>query len=170
MQKYKTWIRKEFICILTKWISILKFRIRFNYKILFLRYFSSTKIRPQAKIDNFAFKNSNIINEGLFWKRKDYFTWKKFETQKNNFINKFYFWPNFFSYRFLPNLKKLCDSNKLRIISSEKRFLTTSPFLIFKNKFFNGWKHYKNIFQNEIFINKLLNLIMIYSFSKIGNS
>ena len=30
-----------------------------------------TKIRPQAKIDNFAFKNSNIINEGLFWKRKD---------------------------------------------------------------------------------------------------
>ena len=28
--------------------------------------FSSTKIRPQAKIDNFAFKNSNIIIEGLF--------------------------------------------------------------------------------------------------------
>ena len=24
-----------------------------------------TKIRPQAKIDNFAFKNSNIIIEGL---------------------------------------------------------------------------------------------------------
>ena len=41
-------------------------------------------------IDNFAFKNSNINIEGLFWKRKDYFTWKKFETQKNNFINKFY--------------------------------------------------------------------------------
>ena len=31
----------------------------------------STKIRPEAKIDNFAFKNSNIIIEGLFWKRKD---------------------------------------------------------------------------------------------------
>ena len=44
------------------------------------------KIRPQAKIDNFASKNSNIIIEGLFWKSKDYFTWKKFETQKNNFI------------------------------------------------------------------------------------
>ena len=29
------------------------------------------KIRPQAKIDNFAFKNMNIIIEGLFWKRKD---------------------------------------------------------------------------------------------------
>ena len=31
-----------------------------------LGLFSSTKIRPQAKIDNFAFKNSNIIIEGLF--------------------------------------------------------------------------------------------------------
>ena len=29
------------------------------------------KIRPQTKIDNFAFKTSNIIIEGLFWKRKD---------------------------------------------------------------------------------------------------
>ena len=27
----------------------------------------------------------------------------------------------------------------------------------------------KNIFQNEIFINKLLNLIIIYSFKKIEN-
>ena len=27
----------------------------------------------------------------------------------------------------------------------------------------------KTFFQNEIFINKLLNLIIIYSFSKIGN-
>ena len=77
-----------------------------------LRWFSSTKIRPQAKIDNFAIKNSNIIIEGLFWKRKDYFTRKKFKTQKNNFINKFYFCPNLFSYRFLPNFKKLCDVNK----------------------------------------------------------
>ena len=31
----------------------------------------STKTRPQAKIDNFAFKNSNIIIKVLFWKRKD---------------------------------------------------------------------------------------------------
>ena len=57
----------------------------------------STKIRPQAKIGNFAFKNNNIIIEGLIWKNKDYFPWKKFETQKNNFINKFYFCPNIFS-------------------------------------------------------------------------
>ena len=39
---------------------------------------SFTKIRPQEKIDNFAFKNSNIIIEGEIWKRKDYFSWKKF--------------------------------------------------------------------------------------------
>ena len=32
---------------------------------LSLRYSSSTKIRPQAKIYNFAFKNSNIIIEKL---------------------------------------------------------------------------------------------------------
>ena len=31
-----------------------------------LRKFTSTKIRSQAKIDNFAFKNSNTIIEGLF--------------------------------------------------------------------------------------------------------
>ena len=38
---------------------------------------SSTKIRHQAKVDNFSFKNSNIIIEGLIRKRKDYFQWKK---------------------------------------------------------------------------------------------
>ena len=51
------------------------------------------KIRPQAKVDNFALKNSNIIVEALFWKRKDYFTRKKFEIQKNNFINEPTFFP-----------------------------------------------------------------------------
>ena len=56
-----------------------------------------------AKIDNFAFKNSDIIIEGLIWKRKDYFSWTKFETQKNNVINKFYFCLNLFSYHFEPN-------------------------------------------------------------------
>ena len=55
-----------------------------------------TKIRPQAKIDNFSFKNSNIIIEGLIWKRKDYFSWKKFETQKNKVINKFSFAQTYF--------------------------------------------------------------------------
>ena len=67
---------------------------------------SSTKIRRQEKIDNFAFKNNNIIIEGLIWKRKDYSSRKKFETWKSNAFNKFYFYPNFFSHRFIPNLEK----------------------------------------------------------------
>ena len=61
------------------------------------------KIRPQAKIDNFTFKNSIIIIEALISKKKDYFSCKKFKTQKNNLIDKFYFCPNLFSYRFEPN-------------------------------------------------------------------
>ena len=120
-----------------------------------------TKIRPQAKIDNFAFKNSNIIIEGLIWKRKDYFSWKKFETQKNNFINKFYFCPNLFSYRFELNLKKWCDSNKWRFIFLGKRFSTAWPFLIFVNEFFNGWNYKKTIFQNKLMHLIIINLIFI---------
>ena len=87
-------------------IFISHFDINWNIEL------RKKKIRPQAKIDNFAFKNSNIIIEGLFWKRKYYFPWKKLEIHKNNFINKFYFCPNFFSYRFLSNFKKFCYSNK----------------------------------------------------------
>ena len=41
---------------------------------IFFQGSSFTKIRPQAKKDNFAFKNSNIIIEGLIWKIKDYFS------------------------------------------------------------------------------------------------
>ena len=48
-------------------------------EIQFTQGSSFTKIRPQAEIDNFAFKNSNIIIEGLIWKRNEYFSWKKFE-------------------------------------------------------------------------------------------
>ena len=40
-------------------------------------------------------------------------------------------------------------------------------FTIFENKFFNSWKYLKKIFQNKIFINKLLNLIIIDLFLKI---
>ena len=32
------------------------------------------KIKPQAKIHSFAFKNSNIVIEGIIQKRKDNFT------------------------------------------------------------------------------------------------
>ena len=45
--------------------------------------------------------------------------------QKNNAFGKFYFYPDFFSYRIVQNLKKLCDSSKSRIIFSGKRFSTT---------------------------------------------
>ena len=31
------------------------------------------KNEASGKIDNFAFKNSNNIIEGIIWKRKDYF-------------------------------------------------------------------------------------------------
>ena len=41
---------------------------------------------------------------------------------------------------------------------------TTTPFLIFENKFFNDWNH-----QKTIFIKKVLNFIIIDSFKKIGN-
>ena len=43
-----------------------------------------------------------------------------------------------FSYCFLPNLKKLCDSNKSQIIFSDKRSSTTSPFPFLKNELLNG--------------------------------
>ena len=45
--------------------------------------------------------------------------------QKNNAFNKFYFYPNFISFRFIPNFKKLCDSNKSPIIFSGKGFSIT---------------------------------------------
>ena len=41
--------------------------------------------------------------------RKDYFSWKKFEMQKNNAFKKFYFYPNFVSYRFVRNFKKVVE-------------------------------------------------------------
>ena len=58
--------------------------------------------------------------------------------QKSNIFNKFVYLPNFFSYRFIPNFTKSYDSNKSRIIFSEKRNFTTLLFPIFRNKFFNG--------------------------------
>ena len=64
--------------------------------------------------------------------------------QKNNFINKFYFCPNFFSYRFSPNFKKLCGFNKLQITFSRKRFPTT---------FYQIQQFvYKNFFLENVFL------------------
>ena len=61
--------------------------------------------------------------------------------QKNNFINKFYFCPNFFSYCFLPNFKKLCDFYKLQITFSRKRNFY-KPIADFDNNLF--------IFKNHV--------------------
>ena len=105
------------ITLLKKTISCTK---SIKYMKLIIKYFvqgsSSTKIIPQAKIDNFAFKNSNIIGEGTIWKRKDYFSWKKFEMQKNNVYNKFYFCRTFSliaSYQILQNYAILINHESL---------------------------------------------------------
>ena len=89
--------------------------------------------------------------------------------QKNNAFNKFYFYPNFFSYRLLHTFK-----NGAILINHEyfflgKRFSTTWAFPIFEYKFLNGWNYAKTISQDNIFIKKLQYLIIIYSISKIGN-
>ena len=63
-----------------------------------------------------------LLLKGYFGREKINFHEKIIEIQKNNVINKFYFCPNFFSYRFLSNFKKLCDFNKLQITFSRKRF------------------------------------------------
>ena len=39
----------------------------------FFKVFQPRKIKSQTKIHNFAFKNSNIVIEGIIQKRKDYF-------------------------------------------------------------------------------------------------
>ena len=98
------WVMRKIVWVYNCEISL---------KVVFIH---ENDCRPQAKIDNYAFKNSNIIIEGLFWKRNDYFTRKKFKTQKNNFINKFYFWPNFFlitSYQILKNYAILINYKSL---------------------------------------------------------
>ena len=62
----------------------------------FFKVVRSRKLEPQAKIDNFDFKNSNIIIEGLIWKRKDYFSWKRFDTQKIILLINFIFALTYF--------------------------------------------------------------------------
>ena len=76
-------------------------------------------MRPQEKIDDFAFKNSNIIIEGLIWKRKYYFLCRKII-----YLTNFIFIGTFFPYRFILNFKKWYDFNKSRVIFSGKRFST----------------------------------------------
>ena len=73
----------------TKNIDLIKY---VNGKLVdFIQGSWSTKIRPQAIIDNFAFKNSNIIIEGLFWKRKE----KNLKYRKIILLINFIFAPTF---------------------------------------------------------------------------
>ena len=71
-----------------------------------------------------------LLLEGYFEREKIILQEKNLKHRKIILLINFIFDPTFFSYRFLPNFKKLCDFNKSRIIFSEKRFPTTSPFLI----------------------------------------
>ena len=76
----------------------VKIKREYYYKNLFLSSF--TKIRPQAKIDNFAFKNSNIIIEGSIWKKKKIiFHEKNLKHKKIILLIKFFsfliFWKQF---------------------------------------------------------------------------
>ena len=63
-------LSSDFVCIQEKIIAIYLWITDIPRKSHFQGSWS-TKIKSQAKIDNFAFKNSNIIIEGLFWKRKN---------------------------------------------------------------------------------------------------
>ena len=74
------------------------------------------KIRPQAKIDNFAFKNSNIIIEGLFWIEKINFHEKNLKFRKIILLIRFIFAPTFFliaSYQILKNYATLINYKSL---------------------------------------------------------
>ena len=69
------------------WNDLEKFVYRktFSPRDLFfgtttLKYNSSAKIRPQVKIHDFAIKNSNIVIEGIIWKKRDYLPRNIFET------------------------------------------------------------------------------------------
>ena len=99
-----------------------------------------------------------LILKGYFEGEKIIFHEKNLK-HKNNCINKCYFCPNFFSYRFIPNFKKLCDFNKLRITLSRKRFFTTWPFPIF-------WKWF-NYYQIQQFVYKIFVLENFFLVSTI---
>ena len=71
-----------------------------------------------------------LLLKSYFEKEKIILQEKNLKHRKISLLINFIFDPTFF-YRFLPNFKKLCDSNKSWIIFSEKWFPTTSAFLFF---------------------------------------
>ena len=84
------WIRKivkeqdiiiELLCINNRNL-ISNFLKKILPKVVNLKLPTLIKVQPRKldlrqKIDNFAFKNSNIIIEGLIWKRKESFFQEK---------------------------------------------------------------------------------------------
>ena len=70
-----------------------------------LSQFSSTKIITQAKIDNFAFKNSNIIIEGYSEREKVILHEKNLKHKKIILLINFIFDPTFFLIAFYQILK-----------------------------------------------------------------
>ena len=66
-----------------------------------------------------------LLLNGYFGREKINFHEKNLKYRKINLLINFIFTRTFFSYRFLPNFKKLCDFNKLQITFSRKRFPTT---------------------------------------------
>ena len=83
------------------------------------------KCRTQLKII------SNIIIEGLIWKRKDYLPRKKFEMQKNKVFNKFYFFRTFIliaSYQILQ-IYAILINNESFLQKKESSQLYRSQFL-----------------------------------------
>ena len=103
-------------------------------------------------------KSVNIIIEGLIWKRKDYFPWKKFNKQKNNVINKFYFCQTFIliaSYQVLHN--------DTILISHESFFQEKESSQLYGSQFLNINSSIVGIIKNQ-FSKKKVNLVIIYSF------
>ena len=82
----------------------------------FFSGFASTKIRPQEKIDNFAFKNSNIIIEGHFERERIILHEQNLKHRKIILLINFIFAPTFFliaSYQILENYAILINYKSL---------------------------------------------------------
>ena len=126
--------------------STVKFYVCFNFP----HTWNFTALEWENQLS--ARKTTPIrITFGVWWTKKIMVQEKNLK-HTNNAFNKFYFYPNFFSYRFIPTFKKWCDSNKSRIIFSGKRLynLTVSNFLkltiyyqiqqfVYKNFVFESW-------------------------------
>ena len=119
-------------------------------------------------MNNFAFKDSNIIIEGIISKETINFNEKNLKHRKIILLLNFIFDPTFF----IIALSQIFKNNAVLI--NHKLFFQRidSPQLYhFQFLKINSLiaEITIEIFENKIFINKLLNLIIIDLFSKIRN-